>query len=92
MHTAGSAAVHRVAEYLKMPADCILLDFCVGGEAIIPIKDIKNEWRLFPFQITYFLGLICCEHMEKSYSVAEFFTIFFIDGVEVELGSYNVKE
>lgn len=30
--------------------------------------------------------------MEKSYSVAEFFTIFFIDGVEVELGSYNVKE
>jgi len=40
----------------------------------------------------HFLGLICCEHMEKSYSVAEFFTIFFIDGVEVELGSYNVKE
>lgn len=42
MHTADSAAVHRVAEYLKMPADYVLLDFCVGGEAIIPIKDIKK--------------------------------------------------
>lgn len=40
----------------------------------------------------YFLGLVCCEHTKKSYSVAEFSTIFFIDGVEVELGTYNVKE
>lgn len=34
--------MHHVAEYLKMPADCILLDSCVGGEAIISIKDLKN--------------------------------------------------
>lgn len=46
MHTADSAAVHRVAEYLKMHADCVLLDFCVGGEAIIPIKDIKKLMKI----------------------------------------------